>query len=184
MGYDSGILIDATHPEWPFKKGYVDFLESWKHPQTPTSWVKNSCVWYSQVLTSKLGLEKFKTYLAKFNYGNQDISGDKGQLNGLTNCWLSSSLKISGEEQIAFLQKLINKQLPVNPKAHTLTKQILFVEDLPNGWKLYGKTGSGNLLNKDGSRNEDRQIGWFIGWVENGHRKIVFAHAIEDTEKR
>jgi beta-lactamase class D len=30
-----------------------------------------------------------------------------------------------------------------------MTKNILYVEDLPDGWKLYGKTGSGWLLNKE-----------------------------------
>ena len=24
IGFDSGILIDETHPEWPFKEGYID----------------------------------------------------------------------------------------------------------------------------------------------------------------
>ncbi|ASX27927.1 hypothetical protein BA173_03570 [Rickettsia sp. MEAM1 (Bemisia tabaci)] len=52
-----------------------------------------------------------------FSYGNQDTSGDKGKNNGLTNAWLSSSLEISPEEQIAFLQKLAADQLPVSLKA-------------------------------------------------------------------
>jgi beta-lactamase class D len=29
-------------------------------------------------------MQKFKDYFVKFNYGNQDISGDKDQNNGLT----------------------------------------------------------------------------------------------------
>ena len=64
-----------------------------------------------------------------------------------------------------------------------MTKNILFVEELPNGWNLYGKRAGGYLLNKDGSYNKDRQIGWFIGWIEKEDRKIVFAHYIEDNQK-
>ena len=54
---------------------------------------------------------------------------------------------------------------------------------LDGGWKLYGKTGGGYQLNRDGSRNEDRQIGWFVGWITKGSRTIIFACYIEDKEK-
>ncbi len=47
----------------------------------------------------------------------------KGKNNGLTNAWLSSSLEISPEEQIAFLQKLAADQLPVSLKAQEMTKK-------------------------------------------------------------
>ena len=103
------------HPLWPFKKGYPDFLEVWKQDQTPKSWMKNSCVWYSQVLTRKLGMQKFQSYVTKLNYGNMDLSGDKGKNNGLTNAWLSSSLEISSIEQISFLEKLLNNTLRIMP---------------------------------------------------------------------
>lgn len=169
MGFNEGILVDETHPEWPFKPEYSAKREIWKQPHHPTTWMKNSCIWYSQVMTTKMGLETFKSYVSLFKYGNQDITGDVGKNNGLTHSWLSSSLKISGEEQIAFLQKLLRGVLPVSAKAHELTRKILFIEELPKGWKLYGKTGRGP------------QRSWFIGWLEKGDRKIVFTQYIEGT---
>ena len=42
MGYDVGILKDEMHPQWPFKSDYEAFLESWKDPQNPMSWMKNT----------------------------------------------------------------------------------------------------------------------------------------------
>lgn len=183
MGFDANILTDENTPQWDFKQGYVDWIDRWKHPHHPKTWFKNSCIWYSQILTQKLGLEKFKEYVSKFNYGNQDISGDKGQNNGLTNCWLSSSLKISGQEQLKLIQDLLDSNLPVSKKAQELTRSLLFVGEFKKGWKLYGKTGGGYLLNKDGTRNEDRKIGWFVGWIEKEDRKIVFVHYIEDDHK-
>ena len=184
IGFNEEILIDETHPEWPFKEGYVDYRDNWKQPHNPSLWMKNSCVWYSQVLTQKLGMSKFKEYITKFNYGNQDISGDKGKNNGLTNSWLSSSLEISPEEQAVFLQKLLDNKLPVSLKSHEMTKNILFVEDLPSGWKLYGKTGSGSVLNHDKTQKLDRKIGWFIGWIQKDSRTIVFTNYIEDDDKQ
>ena len=97
MGFDSGILIDEMHPVWPFKKGYVDDRDAWKQDHTPQTWIKESCVWYSQVFTKRLGMKKLQEYVTKFDYGNKDLSGDKGQNNGLTQAWLSSSLQISSE---------------------------------------------------------------------------------------
>ena len=66
-----------------------------------------------------------------------------------------------------------------------MTKNILFVEDLADGWKLYGKTGSGSLLNQDRTEKlKDRQIGWYIGWIQKENRTIIFAHYIEDDDKQ
>lgn len=183
MGYDTGILKDERHPQWPFKPEYEAFLESWKDPQNPTTWMKNSCVWYSQVLTSKLGVEKFQNYVKKFNYGNQDISGDKSQNNGLTHAWLSSSLEISPEEQAVFLDKLLANKLPVSKHAQNVTKHIVYLEDLSHGWRLYGKTGSGFLLNTDRTKKLELKHGWFIGWIEKSNKKIIFVHHIVDDKK-
>lgn len=60
--------------------------------QTSTTWIANSVVWVSQVITSQLGEPIMKRYLRDWDYGNQDTSG------GLTNFWLASSLKISARE--------------------------------------------------------------------------------------
>lgn len=178
MGYDHKILLDETHPEMPFVKGYPDSLESWKHPQTPQSWITNSCVWYSQFVTRKLGMSHFKSYLKKFNYGNQDASGSKGK-DGLTYSWITSSLKISPSEQVIFLDQFLNSKLPVTEESKKYTKNILFLEDLSDGWKLYGKTGAGDLLNKDGSNDKTHERGWFVGWIEKNNEQIIFAQYVE-----
>lgn len=183
IGYDLGILVDETHPVWPFKEGYVDWQDAWIQDQTPQSWIKKSCVWYSQVLTKQLGMKKFQDYVIKLSYGNMDLSGDKGINNGLTNAWLSSSLEISTIEQITFLEKLLKGALPVSNLAHFMTKNILFVEEIKNGWKLYGKTGSGVLLSKDRTKKLELQHGWFIGWIEKEDRKIIFSNHIADEKK-
>lgn len=172
MGFDAGVFEDQTHPQWEFKDGYDYFVNVCKSTHDPKTWMRDSCVWYSQLLTQKLGNEKFKNYVEKFNYGNKDISGDKDKNNGLTHSWLSSSLLISPEEQVVFLQKLIDGKLPVSKKSSELTKEIMFKEELSGGWKLYGKTGTGPLH------------GWFVGWIEKNGRAITFASHIKDDQKQ
>ncbi len=66
MGYDTGILLDRMHPVWPYKEKYHASLAIWKQSHNPTTWLAHSCVWYSQVITQKLGLKKFKDYVKKF----------------------------------------------------------------------------------------------------------------------
>jgi beta-lactamase class D len=118
----------------------------------------------------------------RLGYGNQDLSGDAGQNNGLTAAWLSSSLLISSEQQAAFLEKLIVDQLPVGLDAHRKTRNILFREVLHKGWKLYGKTGSGRQLDAQGHKT-DLQHGWFVGWITKNERTIVFVYHKADREK-
>lgn len=168
MGFDSGILVDESMPIWLFQEGYDDFLDSWKNPQTPRSWLKNCCVWYSRILASKLGLENFQAYLAAFNYGNQDVSG------GLTEAWLGSSLKISPREQVLFIQKIINGTLPISTDAVQRTKNLLFREELSNGWKLFGQPGGGSIDEPNG-KNE---LGCFVGWIEKDNRFFLLAYNI------
>ena len=183
MGFDSGILTNATHPVWPFQPGYVDDRDAWKQDMNPTTWIKESCVWYSQVLTQKLGMPAFQNYVTQFDYGNMDVSGDKGQNNGLSRSWLGSSLRISSAQQIVFLQHMLANKWPIKPQAYAKTKQILFVEELKNGWKLYGKTGTGSLINKDGTKNPDLNHGWFVGWIEKGDQCIIFSNHVLDDKK-
>ena len=102
------------------------------------------------------------------------MSGDKGKDNGLTHSWLSSSLEISPVEQVTFLQNLVNRQLPVSSKAYNITKRIIFVEELPNGWKLYGKTGSCAVMNETRTQKlKDKHNEWFVGWIEKEDRVII-----------
>ncbi len=184
MGFDAGILKDAEHPEWPYKKEYELYLNVWKYPHNPRTWIRDSCVWYSQVLTRQLGMKRFQDYVDAFRYGNQDLSGEKGQNNGLTHAWLSSSLAVSPQEQIQFLQKIVNKELPVSQAALDKTKAILFIQELAGGWKLYGKTGNGRQLSSDKNHKLPLQHGWFVGWIEKDGRVITFVRHIADSKEK
>ncbi len=144
IGYDVGILDDGEGPQ---------------------DWIKFSQVWYSNILVGHLGEEVLQNYLELFDYGNQDIS------EKLESVWINSSLKISPREQVEFIQKMLLGELPVSSYALQMTKELLFKEELPTGWKLFGKTGLGNTA-------EDEESGWFVGWVEKEGRFFPFAYNI------
>lgn len=183
MGFDSGILVDAKTPAWPYKDEYRAMMESWKVTTDPTIWIEDSVVWYSQVLTKTMGLEKFRAYMESFGYGNGDISGDPGKDNGLTNAWLNSSLQISPVEEVVFIRRMLAGQLPVSKKALEATIAIMPAFPAADDWTLHGKTGTGVLRGADGKLDRNRQFGWFVGWAEKGERTVVFARLIRDDEK-
>ncbi len=165
MGYDAGILQDEHHPVLPFKQGYVDWRPQWRRAHDPSSWMKESVVWYSQQVTLQLGAQRFASYVQRFGYGNLDVSGDEGKQNGLSASWLNSSLRISPDEQIGFLRRVLNRELGVKPKAYRMSATLLRRPDPVAGWQVFGKTGSGS------------DVGWYVGWLERDGKRIVFAQA-------
>lgn len=184
MGFDTGYLSSANAPVLPFKAGYPDWGgRNWTQPTDPERWMKYSVVWYSQQLTSALGAREFRKYTQAFSYGNADVSGDPRKDNALERAWLSSSLKISPLEQVAFLRKLVNRKLPVAREAMDLTMEIVEATTVGDGWTVYGKTGAAYPRQADGSFARARGWGWFVGWADKGDRTVVFARLDQD-EKR
>jgi beta-lactamase class D len=188
MGFDAGILIDKDSPKWSFKKEYEANFQSWYRPElgikygfhgehTPETYMQKSILWFSHQITKRLGKENFQAYVNKLNYGNKDTSGTTGQDDGLLNSWLETSLKISPQEQVELLEKMLAGDLKLSHDAQKKTKDIMVKKDIDgqpirwNGWNLYGKTGGGTGCHR-----------WFIGWVEKGEERIVFAQYIGLTK--
>lgn len=91
-----------------------------------------------------------------------------------------SSLLISPDQQVGFLQKLLKGGLPVSDKAHQMTKRILPQFKAEDGWTLQGKTGSGFQRDAKGTPNPKRHVGWFVGWASKADRRLVFAELLVD----
>lgn len=176
MGFDAGILTGPDEPRWDYREGDVVNSDCDKGTVDPTRWEACSVVWYSQRITTRLGMERFQAYVRAFDYGNQDVSGNPGRNDGLTQAWLASSLQISADEEIAFLRRFLAGGLPVPPEAHARTAAILPVFQAAGGWTVHGKTGGGRLLKADGFADPDKPLGWFVGWADKGERRVVFVH--------
>ncbi|BBO59789.1 class D beta-lactamase [Mycoavidus sp. B2-EB] len=184
MGYDCGFLKDTHSPTLPFKKGYVEWGgDNWRQPTDATRWMKYSVVWFSQQVTQFLGQDRLQQYATQFGYGNADFGGDPGKNNGLERAWISSSLKISPLEQLAFLRKLVNRQLPVSANAFDMTSRIVEKIALPSGWDVQGKTGMAYPRQANGDFDEEHPWGWFVGWATKGDHTLVFARLIQDDKK-
>lgn len=173
MGYDAGVLADQRTPRWDYDPRF-DAPRRARKAVDPTIWLADSIVWYSRELTRRLGAKAFGDYVRTLDYGNADSSGTPGKGDGLTQSWLSSSLRISPDEQAAFMRRIVARDLPASRRAVDLTVGIVPAFET-GGWNVQGKTGSGSLRLKNGKLDPARPIGWFVGWAEKGGRKIAFA---------
>jgi len=180
MAFDQGLINQNTVFKWD---GVKRELPNWNQDQTPQSWLQNSALWVSQGMAPQLGMAKIKQYLAGFHYGNQDFSGDPGQNNGLTQAWLSGSLRISAVEQMAFLQAMLLKQLPVSSQAVADTKHNMYLGKLKNGAEYYGKTGAGrHKMRETDSKPSQLRDGWFVGFIEKGAQRYIFVSNLTDRQ--
>lgn len=163
VGYEAGILKDTQQPIWRPDCAFGDQRNS----VSPKTWMANSVVWYSKRLARTIGLKTLQNNLSQFFYGNQDLWGSGGK-DGFVSAHLSSSLMISPNEQVQFIQRLLTNSLPISSHAVKMTKELLYAHTLPSGWALYGKTGSGFYL------NESNKIAWYVGWVEKDAQQYPF----------
>lgn len=172
IGLETKELVDKnTTFKWD---GTQYPIEAWNTDQTLKSAVSNSVVWYFQRLAAKVGESRMNDFIKKIDYGNNDISG------GITKFWLQSSLKISPKEQVDFLRKLYDYQLPLNKRNIDIVKDVILLSN-ENGIKLSGKTGSGQNSNNNKS-NILNINGWFVGYVEKDNNVYFFATNIEANE--
>lgn len=175
MGFDSGVLLDPSHPLWEYRPEYQATMVQQRKATDPTIWLRDSIVWYSQELTRKLGEARFRDYVTRFGYGNEDISGNPGKNDGLTESWLMSSLTISPDEQVTFIRRFLDRKLAVSNHAYDATLASLARYPAEGGWLLVGKTGSGFLRTAKGAIDRGRPLGWFVGWGECEGRRVAFA---------
>jgi beta-lactamase class D len=117
--------------------------------------ITESIPWYFQDLARDVGEQPMASWLARLDYGNQDISG------GIDRFWLGSSLKINAHEQLGIIKGLWHGSLPFKPDYQAAVRDMLIQESDLNG-VLHGKTGS---CRGDGEQSQPDH-GWFIGWVD------------------
>lgn len=161
IALETGVASGKDHKiKWDGKERHYD---SWNQDHDLQSAFSNSVVWYYQELARRIGKERMQEYIEKFDYGNENISGD------IDKFWLDGALKISQEEQIDFLAKLYNNELPLSDENMNKVKEIMAAEENPE-YLIRAKTGASD------------KTGWYVGWVEKDNKAFFFATNIERKE--
>jgi len=121
-----------------------------------------SCVPIYQDITRKVGLQKMRSMVQKFDYGNMDITNES-----LDQFWLSGNSKITQFEQIEFLRKYHHGELPISKRTEKIAKRMMTTK-----YKSYP------LLAKSG-RSMDG-VSWYVGYIIKNNDLIYFATNITD----
>ncbi len=145
-------------------------VAAWQKDMTLREAVTASNVPVFQEIARRVGLDAYRDWLAKLDYGNRE-AGDV-----VDRFWLEGPLAISAIEQARFIARLADGALPMSARPQAIVREIIRIEE-KDGRTLFAKTGW------------DGKIGWWAGWVERGDRKTAFAlnmdmTRIEDAPKR
>ncbi len=173
IGLETGVVKDSESKivwdkvKYPAQDWTEPPFVHWAKDHTLATAMKYSVVWYFREIALGIGEERMKTHLAKFEYGNQDISGGLASKRMFEAFWLNSTLKISADEQIEFLRRFYDEKLGVSSGATDTVKKILVLEETPE-YKLSGKTGGVGSLN-------GKALGWFVGYVETKDNTYFYA---------
>lgn len=126
--------------------------------------MRYSTLWVYQRFAEQIGESRARTYLRSIDYGNADPTALAGDY------WVDGNLRISAEEQVAFLQRLYRNQLPFSVEHQRLVKDLM-INEADYEWILRAKTGW------------EGRYGWWVGWVEWREGPVFFALNI-DTPNR
>jgi len=139
---------------------------TWNRDTNLRQGFKDSVVWFYQVLARKVGHERMQDFVNQVEYGNRDI----GTAESIDRFWLDGPLQITSRQQIEFLQKLYQNDLPFSQRTLDLVKDIMVVERTPT-YVLRGKTGWDGRV--------EPGIGWFVGYLEQNDNVYFFATNVD-----
>lgn len=162
-----GLETAAVRDEYEVKRwdGVIREFDNWNRDHSLASAMRESAIWFYRDLARDIGDTKMERYIRKMAYGNQDISG------GIDRFWLDSSLKISAIEQVQFIEKLVEEELPFEEQ-HQKTVKRMMIDDDQDEYTLHAKTGT---------RLSDLGLGWYVGFIETDKHTWVFAVNIDGT---
>jgi beta-lactamase class D len=164
IGLETGVVSDADSPlPWDGKQ-YEN--PDWNRDHTLRSAVQVSCLPCFQSIARKVGEAQMKDWVNRLDYGNRDIGGK------LELFWLDGALRITPFQQIDFLRRLDEGKLPIQARTLDTVRDVLTLDVGPDH-VLRGKTGFA------GPPEQPSEVGWFVGFVELGERRVFFATVID-----
>lgn len=135
----------------------------WNQDHNMKTGIKNSVVWLYQELARRIGEERMQSYVNLAGYGNQQIG------RGIDNFWLVGELHITPLEQVDFLTRFVEEDLPFAKENIRIVKEIL-IEDRSDSYIFRAKTGWADF---------GTPVGWYIGYIEIEEAKYIFVNNIK-----
>jgi beta-lactamase class D len=176
VGLETGVVTPATSEAWDGTP-YPNQPE-WQHAHTVLSALKPSVLWFFQRMAPKIGAERMHEWLTRLKYGNADTSGD------VKFYWVNGTLRVSPDEQVAFLRQLFAGTVPFRGESQQLVREALVqrtgtVQNATGIHPLDGAWDKTTLTSKTGATTANGQgVSWLVGQLKAGGREYVFASAV------
>jgi len=139
-------------------------FKQWEKDMSMREAIALSAVPIYQELARRIGLERYKVWLARLDFGNQQT----GTI--VDTFWLDGPLEISAIEEARFVARLAEGKLDASARAQSIARDIVRLESR-EGKVLYGKTGWRFSSNPN--------LGWWTGWVEANSKLTAFSLNID-----
>lgn len=166
IALETGVVqSDSTLFKW---NGEERRLKIWEQDMIFKDAFHYSCVPCYQEVARKIGVNRMNKYLDKFDYGKMKVDSTNIDL-----FWLEGESQINQYQQIEFLKRFYNSELPISQRTETIMKRMIVIEE-DETYKLSGKTG---WSIRDGNNN-----GWFVGFVEIKENTYFFATNVEPNQ--
>lgn len=165
IGLETGVVADAQH-SFPWDSVSRSF-EAWNQDHTLKTAFEVSCVPCYQSLARQIGVQQMQDGVRKLNFGQMDINSET-----LSTFWLRGNSRITPYEQLDFMTRFAQSELPIKPETEAIVKDMMILAQDQNGMVMRGKTGWAIV--------GDRNIGWLVGTIERADgEKFVFVNNVE-----
>jgi beta-lactamase class D len=163
IALETGVVEnDSTLFKW---NGEKRRLTAWEQDLIFRDAFRVSCVPCYQEIARKIGVERMKKYLTKLNFGNMVVDSATIDL-----FWLEGESAITMNQQLDFLKRFYNSELPITERTHEIMERLLLIESNET-WSFSGKTGW--------AIRNGNNIGWFVGYLEKGNQVFFVVTNIE-----
>ena len=182
VALQTGVVAADTVEPWDGMRH--EQQPEWNRDHTVLSALRPSVLWFFQRIAPRIGADRMTEWLARFDYGNRDVSGP------ITEYWINGRLQISPREQVRFLGRFYREDLPIATGHLRAVRQgleqtpgtvqnALGIHRIKGNWRpatLNAKTGA---TTANGSR-----VSWLVGLLRSGGRDYVFAAAVWRADDR
>jgi beta-lactamase class D len=176
VALETGVVTKDTVERWDGVRH--ERQKEWNHDHTVITALRPSVLWFFQRIAPRIGAERMKTWLERFDYGNRDVSGPVSEY------WINGRLLISPREQVEFLRRFYGSSLPVSD-AHVrqvregLEQQAGTVQNALGVHRMKGDWRGVSLNSKTGATTAGGiRVSWLVGSLRSAGREYVFATAI------
>lgn len=162
IGMETGVIKPNHVFKW---KREERRLPQWKQDLKLRDAFQVSCVPCYQEVARQIGPARMKSSLEKINYPGMDV-----QPENIDRFWLEGNSRITPRQQVDFLKRLFEENLPLKSSVMKEMKSIMIQETTPE-YALSGKTGW--------AIRNGNNYGWFVGWIEAKGKVYFIATLVE-----